>query len=78
MTLYSNSPTTYWCAVPVEDQTKKPLCRPLPSPVDEVPPPPPHVKPAQVMCVLVTKRFIFLKNLSVVGSENGSKRRISP
>ncbi|KDR80823.1 hypothetical protein GALMADRAFT_241280 [Galerina marginata CBS 339.88] len=31
-------PATHWCAVPVEDRTNKPLCRPLP--VEAKPPPP--------------------------------------
>jgi hypothetical protein len=30
-------PQTHWCPTPVEDQTNKPLCRPLP--VDRMPPP---------------------------------------
>lgn len=35
-------PETYWCAVPVEDRTGKPLCRPLPQ---EAKSPPPQVQP---------------------------------
>ena len=35
-------PDTYWCAVPVEDRTGKPLCRPLPL---EAKSPPPQVQP---------------------------------
>ncbi|KIM44408.1 hypothetical protein M413DRAFT_24911 [Hebeloma cylindrosporum] len=38
-------PETHWCAVPVEDRTGKPLCRPLPL---EAKSPPPQVQPPVV------------------------------
>ena len=54
-------PPTHWCAVPVEDQTNKALCRPLP--VDRLPPPP-RVEPPGNACFTHEAMHLFKESFS--------------